>query len=136
MKYQTNKILAVIFLTILILFTLSNDIYAEVNWGFFKGFYYEDTNTMIDTNIEIGKTGAESSSKQITERLLGITQVIGSIISVIALIVIGIRYMISSVEDRANMKGVLIYYIIGAVLVFATTNILSIAYQLISELKL
>ena len=126
MKYQTNKILAVIFLTILILFTLSNDIYAEVNWGFFKGFYYEDTNTMIDTNIEIGKTGAESSSKQITERLLGITQVIGSII----------RYMISSVEDRANMKGVLIYYIIGAVLVFATTNILSIAYQLISELKL
>ena len=89
----------------------------------------------IDTDITIGGTSAISSSKVMTARLLGIVQVIGSIISVIALIIIGIRYMISSVEERASMKGVLVYYIVGAVLVFATTNILSIAYKAISGLK-
>ena len=66
--------------------------------------------------------------------MLGTVQVVGSIISVIALIIIGIRYMISSVEEKANLKGVLIYYIIGAVLVFATSNILSIVYKVLNNL--
>lgn len=90
----------------------------------------------MDTNITIGGSGAQKSSLGITKRMLGIVQTIGSIISVVALIIIGIRYMFSSVEDKASMKGVLIYYVVGAVLVFATSNILGIAYDIISGLKL
>ena len=58
----------------------------------------------------------------------------GSVISVIALLIIGFRYMMSSLEDRAAMKGVMIYYIIGAVLVFATSNVLSIVYNVINDI--
>lgn len=87
--------------------------------------------TGIDTDISIGDSDAVSASKPMTERILGRVQVIGTIISVMALVIIGIRYMSSSVEEKADMKGVLIYYVIGAVLVFATVNLLSIAYEMI-----
>lgn len=87
----------------------------------------------MDTNISINVSAAKSS-QTITQRVLGTMQVIGSAISVIALIIIGIRYMISSTEERANMKGVIGYYVAGAVLVFATSNIVGFAYQVISPL--
>lgn len=88
----------------------------------------------IDTNISIGKTNAINSSEEYTKKILGTVQVIGSIVSVVALCIIGIRYMISSVEEKAELKGVLLYYVIGAVLVFATTTIVSVAYNVISNL--
>ena len=90
----------------------------------------------IDTNIEIGKTNAINSSKEYTQKILWTVQSIGSVVSVVALCIIGIRYMVSSVEEKAELKGVLIYYVIGAVLVFATTTVVSIVYNAISELNL
>lgn len=60
---------------------------------------------------------------------LTIFQVIGSITSVICIIVIGVRYMMGSVEEKAQYKKTLMPYLIGAVLIFATTNVLSIVYN-------
>ena len=58
-------------------------------------------------------------------------QVIGSVASVLALVIMGTRYMCGSIEEKADMKGVVMYYCIGAILVFGTTNILSIVYKVI-----
>lgn len=100
-------------------------------WG-----YFMQDDTHMDININWGQSGAESTSKTITEKLLGVFQAIGSVISVIALVIIGFRYMFSSLEEKAQMKGVLIYYVIGAVLVFATSNILSIVYNAIKGVSI
>lgn len=89
----------------------------------------------IDTDIKIGTTGNEHASDDMIKRILGYIQVIGSIISVIALIIIGFRYMFSSIDEQAKVKEVLIYYIIGAVLVFATSNIIGVLYDVIAKLK-
>lgn len=101
-------------------------------WGYWFG---QDDDITMDTDIKLGLSGAESSSNKMISRLLGIIQVIGSIISVVALIIIGFRYMFSSVNEKAELKGILIYYIIGAVLVFATSNLLSIVYKLITGIS-
>ena len=114
-----NKLIITSFIIIAILVVLiPSNVFAKMN-----------------TNITIGGSGAQNSSLEITKRILGVAQTIGSIISVVALIIIGIRYMFSSVEDKASMKGILIYYVIGAVLVFATSNVLGIAYDVISGLN-
>ena len=132
-----SKIIKVLITIVLMLIILQNTVYA---WGWIPiwGTSFSSgggPDVKIDTSgISIGSTSAISSSKQATENFLGTVQVIGSIISVVALIIIGIRYMASSLEDRANLKGVLIYYVIGAILVFATTNILSVAYGIITSL--
>lgn len=116
---KTKNILTIFICVILIILALQSDIVAS---------------SSIDTNIVIGKTDAINSSVTITERFLGIFQVVGSIVSVAALSIIGIRYMFSTLEEKAKLKGVLIYYIIGAILVFATSNLLSIVYNWIWNL--
>ena len=87
----------------------------------------------VDANIQLGGD-ASKSSQVMTERLVGVLQVAGTIISVIALIIIGIKYMISSVEEKSQMKGVLGYYITGCVLVFAATNVVAFLYNIIARI--
>lgn len=65
----------------------------------------------------------------IGNKVIGIVQAVGSIASVIVLICIGIKYMMGSVEEKAEYKNTLIYYVIGAVLVFAISNITAIIYN-------
>lgn len=64
--------------------------------------------------------------KNMGNTIIGIVQFIGSFTSVIALIVIGIKYMTGSVEEKAEYKKTMVPYVIGAILVFATTNLLGI----------
>lgn len=58
-----------------------------------------------------------------------VIQVVGSIASVVALIIIGIRYMYSSVEEKAEYKKTMLGYIIGCALVFSIVNILGVIYD-------
>ena len=58
-----------------------------------------------------------------------VIQVVGSIASVVALIIIGIRYMYSSVEEKAEYKKTMLGYIIGCALVFSIVNILGVVYD-------
>lgn len=85
----------------------------------------------IDTNIRIGTTPEISANKQMTSRILSYLQLVGSIGSIVALAIIGIRYMLSSVDEQAKMKGILGYYVVGAFLVFATSNVIGILYDII-----
>lgn len=71
------------------------------------------------------QTGGEEV-KGIANKIIGILQQIGSIISVIALVALGIKYMLGSIEERATYKETMMPYFIGAILVFATTNVLAI----------
>lgn len=58
--------------------------------------------------------------------IIGGIQFIGTIISVIVLIIIGIRFIYGSVEERAEYKESLKPYLIGAIMLFSTTNLLAI----------
>ena len=71
------------------------------------------------------QTGGEEV-KGIANKIIGILQQVGSIISVIALVVMGIKYMVGSVEEKATYKETMMPYFIGAILVFATTTVLAI----------
>lgn len=62
--------------------------------------------------------------------ILGVIQIIGTIISIVMLIVIGIKYMTGSVEERSEYKQTLKPYIIGAFLLFSGTLVPSLVYQI------
>ena len=79
---------------------------------------YQPTITDEDTNVLL-KVG----------KIVGAAQAIGSIVSVIALIVIGVKYMLSSVEEKAANKETFIFYVIGAILVFGISNISQAIYN-------
>ena len=62
--------------------------------------------------------------------IVGVVQTVASIVSVAALIIIGIKYMMGSAEEKAEYKKTLLPYIIGAAFVFAASTIASIIFNL------
>ena len=63
--------------------------------------------------------------------IAGIIQVVGASVAVITLMIIGIRYIIGSAEDRAEYKKTMWPYILGAVIVFAISTLLNILYNVV-----
>ena len=61
--------------------------------------------------------------------IVKIVSTIGSVVSVIVLIVLGIKYMMGSAEEKAEYKKTLLPYIIGAALVFAASTIASVVFN-------
>ena len=66
------------------------------------------------------------------KKIVGAIQLVGVVASVIVLILIGIKYMMGSVEERAEYKKSLMPYIIGCALVFAASVFAQILYDLFS----
>ncbi len=62
-------------------------------------------------------------------RLMGFIQVIGVVVSVLILMILGIKYMMGSAEEKAEYKKVFIPYIVGAVLLFSATTIANALYN-------
>ncbi|MEE0865589.1 MAG: TrbC/VirB2 family protein [Clostridia bacterium] len=61
-------------------------------------------------------------------QIVTIVSVAGSIIAVVVLIVLGIKYMMGSAEEKAEYKKTLLPYIIGAGFVFAASALAGIVY--------
>lgn len=62
--------------------------------------------------------------------LISIITTIGSIISVVVLVVLGIKYMMGSAEEKAEYKKTLLPYLIGALLLFAASTIASVVFSI------
>lgn len=91
---------------------------------------------LLESNISAfsigGLTGSFSDTGEIQtvgNKVIQIVSTIGSIVSVIVIIVLGIKYMLGSVEEKANYKSSMLPYLIGAVLVFAASLIASTVYK-------
>lgn len=65
--------------------------------------------------------------------ITGAIRTIGIIISIVSLSVIGIRYMVGSVEEKAQYKQTMAPWILGACMVFAITMIPDMIYNLVQE---
>lgn len=68
-------------------------------------------------------------------RVAGFIQIIGTIVSIGALMVIGIKYMISSAEEKAEFKERLFPYVIGAILLFGASNLVNIVYVILKNMQ-
>lgn len=68
-------------------------------------------------------------------KIIGMVQAIGSIVAVLILVVLGIKYMMGSAEEKAEYKKTFIPYLIGAILVFAASNIAGMVYNFAKDVK-
>lgn len=85
--------------------------------------------SMIQPNGVTATPPNTESISNVGNSIVGIIQTIGIIISVITLIVLGIKYMMGSAEEKAEYKKTLMPYIIGAALVFAASAIAGIVFN-------
>lgn len=63
------------------------------------------------------------------QKIMGIINTVGVVIAVVILMILGIKYMMGSAEEKAEYKKTMIPYIIGAVLIFGATTIANAVYN-------
>lgn len=79
----------------------------------------------------------EPTGNEITgvgEKVIGIVTMLGSILAVLVLVILGIKYMMGSTDEKAEYKKSMLPYVIGSVLVFAASSIASVIYNLAIKL--
>ena len=85
----------------------------------------------LTPNQITGNTNATGTTEitNVGNSIVGILQVVGIVLSVVVLIIIGIKYMMGSAEEKAEYKKTMIPYIVGAALIFAASAFAQVIYK-------
>ncbi len=119
MSKKTMKILTTV-ATILLIVSMG----ASVVYGL----------TPKDMQANTSATGT-SEVQSLGQNVMGVIQVAGVVIAVIILMVLGIKYMMGSAEEKAEYKKTMIPYLVGAILIFAASTIANVVYKFATGLK-
>ena len=121
MKKTISWMLTIVLCLIMI---LPSCIYAtgDIDTDKYKDIYRKDGNTKL----------AEAGGG-----VLAVVQVVGISCGVIMLLILGVKYMMmsSTADDKATIKEKLIPYVIGAVLLFGGTGLLSLVAKFAQSLN-
>lgn len=109
-----KKVIKIITITLMVLMFTS-----------FVNIAYADDIDPDDFKDIYNQSGTSTLSNK-TGQIINIVQIAGTGISVIALIVLGIKYILSSPNEKATVKEQLIPYVIGAIIFFAASNLVAI----------
>lgn len=74
-------------------------------------------------------TGNSKVFEESVGKILSIVQVVASLAAVICLVILGVKYMTGSIEEKAQYKKTLMPYFIGAMMVFGISNFLVVIYN-------
>ena len=116
---KVSKILSLALITIMLICVATN-VFAVAG--------VSDPSTLTGKDVS-GLTKVTNVGNQI----ITILTTIGVIASVIVLIVLGIKYMMGSAEEKAEYKKTMMAYIIGAALVFAASAIAGMLYSFLTN---
>ena len=113
MKINVNKVTKIISIVMIVamLITMVTPVFAAKDPG---------TITINDNHTD--------SIANLGGQIIGIVTTIGSVVAVLVLVVLGVKYMMGSAEEKAEYKKTLMPYVIGAVLVFAASTIAHVIF--------
>ena len=117
MSKKTMKILTTI-ATILLIISMGTSIVAATSVG----------------GMELSPNTANTGDiTTIGNKVMGIIQVVGTIAAVAIVMVLGIKYMMGSAEEKAEYKKSLLPYVIGAAIIFTGTWLPQLIFDLTNE---
>lgn len=122
MKKQV-KILSIILVVMMAIASISNVVLAADLTPDIQAIANGNPANKPTQVTELGKT------------IVTIMQTVGIVVAIVVLLVLGIKYMMGSAEEKAEYKKTMIPYIVGAVLIFASTTIVTVVYNIASSLK-
>ena len=118
---KKTKILSIVLIVITLLYTMSNTIYASAKVA---TSYYDPSKQEISDIGAASKLGAN---------IVAAIRTVGIIVAVVGLIAIGIKFMIGSVEEKAEYKKSLLPYFVGCIMIFTITTVISIIYDIVTS---
>ncbi len=73
---------------------------------------------------------ADGGIATIGQKITNIISTVGVVISVIVLLILGIKYMMGSASEKAEYKKTMIPYLVGAVLIFGASAIAKVVVNM------
>lgn len=67
-------------------------------------------------------------------QIVAVVRTVGVLVAVVILLILGIKYMVGSAEEKADYKKSMIPYLVGAVLIFAASAVTGIVYDMATAL--
>lgn len=89
------------------------------------------SNVFALTPVEVKPDGTLNvdNLETVGNQIVSIIRTVGVVAAVIILMVLGIKYMMGSTEERAEYKKSMLPYLIGAVVLFAASALAQVVYQ-------
>lgn len=109
MNKKVTKILSALMVAIMLV-SISVNVFA-INSTDFNAV----TDAMNKTNVNTEKV------TNLGGKVMTILQTVGIVLSIVILIVLGIKYMTGSAEEKAEYKKTMVPYLVGAVLIFTAS---------------
>ena len=126
MNKKLMKVLSILLISIMMVSTMSTMVLAagegtitspaDINGEITDG---SGTGTMTTAQQRIGTLG---------NNIVGVLRTVGIVLSVVVLVIIGIKYMMGSPEEKSEYKKSMMPYIIGAALIFAASVFADVIY--------
>lgn len=123
-KIKIIVLLLVVLLTEILLFSVS---YADQK---------DDINSIINDMSGLNNStgvGSDNSIVKGVNVVYTIIRVAGTGIALLMVMVLGIKYMMTSVEEKAEIKKQAIPILVGSAFIFATSNLLSMVAKVVEE---
>lgn len=114
------KLVSILTTTLVVLFALATVVAATDIGGVVVNPNTDDATGVVDVG----------------NRIVGIIQVVGTLIAVGMVLILGIKYMAGSAEEKAANKKSMVPYLIGAAMLFIGANLVKAIYTWSSAIKL
>lgn len=120
-----KNIIRIVTILIVLLMVLSNLITFAIDVG-----------ATFDGSIDEGLGKAKDATQNIVGTILNVVRIVGMGIALIMLTYIGIKFMLASPSERANIKQYSINYVIGAFILISAVALLEIVRTFALTIKL
>ena len=118
---KSIKLISVLLMATMVIISLSNVVCATTA---------ADVLNTVQSGTSLDKVQGGSDLQQLVGKIISLLQYIAIIGGALILAVLGIKYMMGSVEEKAEYKKTMSNYIIGAMLLFGITTIANIFYTI------
>ena len=123
MNRKVIKIMSIV-LTIVMLLAVVTPVFAAANPPF------------TPEGLDPDYTGeGPTKIKNVGQKIMGVLTTVGIVISVVILIILGIKYMMGSASEKAEYKKTMIPYLVGAVLVVGITQVIGLIANLVDSIN-
>ncbi len=123
MRKKDFKIVIGLILVIMLIGTFTNIAFAVVSIESGKDF------AIFTDNSVSSNEKANKAAERLMATIINTIRIIGTGTAIIMITYLGIKYMSAAPSEKADFKKSASIYVLGAVLVFAATNILAIIYD-------
>lgn len=118
-KETAIKILAAMLTILMLTVCMSSTVFA--------------TDYLNPEKVKAEQSDVADKTQSIGNQILGIVQVVAIAVAVIMLVVLAIKYLTSSPNEKADVKKSMWTYLIGAIVLFGASGILQIIKQFVVD---